>query len=64
MSDTTKVYLPALRPVCDGLIVYGAVPEAGVITTLPSEEPWQLALTCVSVAVGFELTVIVNTDVC
>ena len=49
-SVTVKVYVPAERPVCVGLMLYGAVPPAGEMITLPLLSPAQLTLFCVKVA--------------
>src|SRR5215212_5708941 len=46
-SVMVNVCVPALSPVCAGLILYGAVPPAGVITTDPSATPLQLTLAVV-----------------
>jgi hypothetical protein len=45
LSVTVKVYGPAARPVWAGVMTYGAVPPAGVITTDPVEAPKQSTLT-------------------
>lgn len=52
-SVTVNVYDPGARPVCTGVILYGAVPPDAVIVTLPFKLPKQLTFDCeVMVAVN------------
>jgi hypothetical protein len=44
-SVIVKIYVPAVNPVCEGVITYGAVPPDALITTLPLEPAAQLTLT-------------------
>jgi branched-subunit amino acid ABC-type transport system permease component len=45
LSVTVKVYGPAVSPVWAGVMTYGAVPPAGVITTDPVDPPKHNTLT-------------------
>ena len=49
-SVTVNVYGPAASPVCAGVMVYGAVPPAGVITTDPVDPPLHETLVIAVVA--------------
>ena len=50
-SVTVNVWLPAVKPVCAGVIVNGAVPPAGVMITEPVAPPLQATLVMAVVAV-------------
>jgi len=50
-SVTVKVYNPAVRPVCTGVIVYGPTPPDGVITTDPVAKPLHKTFVMAVVAV-------------
>ena len=50
-SVTVKVYEPAARPACDGMIVYGPTPPDGVIATEPVASPLHNTLVTAVVAV-------------
>src|SRR5205814_4768921 len=54
LSVTVNVYVPAVSPACDGVIVYPGVPPLGVITTEPFVPPLHVTLvtTCVVVIGG------------
>src|SRR5690242_6591897 len=62
-SVTVKVYEPAVNPVCDGVMLYGAVPPVGVTITLPSAAPLQVTLVEVAVAERIGGSVIVTSTV-
>src|SRR5436189_43716 len=44
LSVTVNVYVPAVSPACDGVIVYPGVPPLGVITTEPFVPPLHVTL--------------------
>src|SRR5687768_6167048 len=55
-SLTVKLYKPATRPVCVGVIVYGLTPPVGVISTEPFDAPLQFTSVTTSliiIAVGW-----------
>src|SRR5919112_913744 len=62
-SVMVNVCVPAVSPVCAGVMLYGAVPPAGVMTTLPSLAPLHDAAVGAAVAVSGRGSVIVTSIV-
>src|SRR5688572_26202637 len=59
-SVIVKVYVPAARSVCNGVMVYGPTPPDGVITTDPVEAPLHNTFVMSEVAVIATGSVIVT----
>jgi hypothetical protein len=61
-SVTVNVFNPAVKPVCDGVIVYGAVPPDGVTVALPSLPPAQVTgVVCAAIALSAAVGCVIVT---